>query len=87
MTIISFPVVDLYLVFSVSQMQMFQVWLQLSEVTGRLQISSVTEGGPGHEYIWGHSIWRLLEPILRHSCRGFTEVSAMKMYLYTPKNR
>lgn len=29
-------------------------------------------------HIWSNSIWNLLEPILWHSCKWFTEVSAEK---------
>lgn len=56
-------------------MQMLQVWLQLSEGTGWSQISSLTEGDPGHMHIWSHSVWNLLEPILWHPCKWFTQVS------------
>lgn len=56
------------------QMQMLQVWLQLSEGTGWLQIPSLTEGGPGRMHIWSNSIRNKLEPILWRSCKWITEV-------------
>lgn len=51
------------------QMQMLQVWLQVPERTGGLQVPSLTEGGPGRTYIRDNSIWKQLETILWHSCK------------------
>ncbi len=60
------------------QMQMFQVWIQLFEGAGRVQIPPLAEGGPGRMHVWSNSIWNLLEPIFWHSCKWFTKVSEEK---------
>lgn len=55
------------------QVQMFQVWLQLPQGAGRLQIPSLVEGDPGQMHIRSHSIRNLPEPILWHSRKWTTE--------------
>lgn len=57
---------DVFICLPHGQMQMFQVWLQLHGGPAGVQISPVTEGGPGWLHIWCNSVWNVFEPILWH---------------------
>lgn len=60
-----------------SQVQMFQVWLQLHGGPDGTQIPAVAEGGPGWVHVWCNRVWNMFEPVLWHWCKFFTEVSTV----------
>lgn len=51
------------------QVSVLQMWLQVSEGPGGLQIPSLSLGDPGQLHFWCDSVWKQLECIFRHSCK------------------